>query len=46
MFESIENVISKFAAEQYICDRRIATIRVPSESFAQTNFSRRSGGGR
>ncbi len=26
MFESIENVISKFADEQYICDRRIATI--------------------
>ncbi len=26
MFESIEDVISKFAAEQYICDRRIATI--------------------
>lgn len=26
MFESIEDVISKFADEQYICDRRIATI--------------------
>ena len=26
MFESIEDVIGKFADEQYICDRRIATI--------------------
>ncbi len=26
MFESIEDVIRKFADEQYICDRRIATI--------------------
>ena len=26
MFESIEDVISKFADEQYICDRRIATV--------------------
>ena len=26
MFESIDDVISKFADEQYICDRRIATI--------------------